>query len=229
MHTRLLSCIPLIFSAIAVLGTTAHAQSLPAELPIMGPDGTRVANHAIPKGSVTAAEKLPGAVVAANPDGDVTLVEFYDLNCPYCRRASADVDALVKADKKLRLVLVPYPVLGLPSVLAGRVEIAVSRSVPPADFYRYHRAIYEGRGVIDGQRALEAASGFKLDQQKIVDAANSDDVTEIMKSHLRFANTLALQATPIFLIGDTAIQGHPGRAGLKAVIDAMRKCGKAVC
>jgi protein-disulfide isomerase len=217
----------LILSLIVALSASAHAQGLKAERPILGEDGSPVANHTIAPGSVAAAEKLPGAVIAANPDGDVTLVEFYDLNCPYCRRASADVDALLKADRKLRLVLVPFPVLGIPSILAGRVEIAVSRSMKPQEFYRFHRALYAGRGVIDGQRALATASTLKLDQQKILDAANDDGITDIMKAHVRFADTLGLKATPSYLIQDIAIQGHPGRKSLKAVIDSVRKCGKA--
>ena len=121
-----------ILLAVAMLSSpAAQAQRLQTQFPILGEDGSRVANHAIAPDRVPAAEKLPGAVVAANPDGDVTLVEFYDLNCPYCRRASADVDALLKSDRKLRLVLVPFPVLGIPSILAGRVEIAVSKMVQP--------------------------------------------------------------------------------------------------
>jgi protein-disulfide isomerase len=211
------------------LVTPAPAQRLPAQLPILGEDGSRIANHPIAPDRSAEAEKLPGAVVAANPDGDVTLVEFYDLNCPYCRRASADIDALLQSDRKLRLVLVPFPVLGIPSILAGRVEIAVSKMVPPSDFYRYHRTLYAGRGVIDGQRALNTAGELKLDQQKVLNAANEDDVTEIMKAHVRFADTLGLKATPSYLIHDVAIQGHPGRKSLKAVIDSVRKCGKAVC
>lgn len=218
-----------VVSIILALAPPVYAQDLPAQLPILGEDGSRVANHRIAPDRAAAAEKLPGAIVAANPEGDVTLVEFYDLNCPYCRRASADIDALLQADKKLRLVLVPFPVLGIPSILAGRVEIAVSKMVPPSDFYRYHRALYAGRGVIDGQRALNASSGFKLDLQKVLDAANQDGITDIMKAHVRFADTLGLKATPSYLIHDVAIQGHPGRKSLKAVIDAVRKCGKAVC
>jgi protein-disulfide isomerase len=101
--------------------------------------------------------------------------------------------------------------------------------VSPADFYRYHRALYAGRGVIDGQRALSAASGFKLDLQKLLDAANDDGITDIMKAHVRFADTLGLKATPSYLVGDVAIQGHPGRKSLQTVINAIRKCGKAVC
>lgn len=218
-----------ILTFMIALSSTAHAQGLRAQLPILNEDGSRVANHTIAKDSVAAAEKLPGAIVAANPKGDVTLVEFYDLNCPYCRRASADVDALLQSDKKLRLVLVPFPVLGIPSILAGRVEIAVSKMLPPSDFYRYHRALYAGRGVIDGQRALSAASSFKLDLQKVLDAANEDGITDIMKAHVRFADTRGLKATPSYLIGDVAIQGHPGRKSLQTVIKSIRTCGKAVC
>jgi protein-disulfide isomerase len=218
-----------LLAAAMLFSSAAQAQRLQTQFPILGEDGSRVANHAIAPDRVAAAEKLPGAVVAANPDGDVTLVEFYDLNCPYCRRASADVDALLKADRKLRLVLVPFPVLGIPSILAGRVEIAVARIVSPSDFYRYHRALYAGRGVIDGQRALNAANDLKLDLQKVLDAANEDGITDVMKAHLRFADTLSLKATPAYLVGDVAIQGHPGQKSLKAVIEQVRKCGKAVC
>jgi len=219
----------LIVALTLALCAPVHAQGLPAQLPILGEDGSRVANQRISPDRVAAAEKLPGAIVAANPDGDVTLVEFYDLNCPYCRRASADVDTLLQADKRLRLVLVPFPVLGIPSILAGRVEIAFSKMVTPSDFYKYHRAIYAGRGTIDGQRALNTASDFKVDLQKLLDAANQDGITDIMKAHLRFADSLGQKATPFYLIGDVAIQGHPGRKGLKSVIDSVRKCGKAVC
>lgn len=228
--TRSTAVIPSILAVcILALCAPAQAQDLPAQFPILNEDGSRIANHSIDKGSVAAAEKLPGAIVAANPKGDVTLVEFYDLNCPYCRRASADIDAMIRADKKLRLVLVPFPVLGIPSILAGRVEIAVSKMLPPAEFYRYHRALYAGRGVIDGQRALSTASTFKLDLQKVLDAANEDGITDIMKAHVKFADTLALKATPAYLVGDVALQGHPGRKSLQGVIDAIRKCGKAVC
>jgi len=216
----------------AILGVTsglAFAQRAPDRLPIMADDGSPILNQRIAPDRSAAAEKLPGAVVAANPKGNVTLVEFYDLNCPFCRRASADVDALVKADKNLRLVLVPFPVLGIASVQAGRVELAVAKSVAPDMFYRFHRALYEGRGVIDGQRALAVATSFHLDQQTIVDKANSDDLTETMKAHLRFADTVGIKATPSYLIHDVAIHGHPGPKTLQRVVASVRKCGKAVC
>ena len=91
-------------------------------------------------------------------------------------------------------------------MLAGRVELAVAKSIPPEKFYQFHRALYAGRGTIDGQRALALATGeFGLDAQKVVDAANDDAITETMKSHLRFADKFGLNATPAYLIYDVAI------------------------
>ena len=83
--------------------------------------------------------------------------------------------------------------------------------------------------MIDGQRALSTASTFKLDPQKVLDAANDDGIIDVMKAHVRFADSLGLKATPSYLIQDIAIQGHPGRQSLKAVVDSVRKCGKATC
>ena len=207
----------------------ASAQRTPTAIPIMADDGSPVSNHRIAAELKGAAEKLPGAVVAGNPKGDVTLVEFYDLNCPYCRRASNDVDAMLAADKKLKLVLVPFPVLGVQSILAGRVELSVAKTASPEQFYAFHRKIYEGRGVIDGQRALSVARDLNLDEQKILSLADDDSITETMKTHVRLGNQLGLQATPAYVIGDIAIIGHPGQNSLKYMVESMRKCGKAMC
>ncbi len=212
------------------LAWTAAAQAQGGRYPLKAEDGGPIQNSRIGADLVKEAEKLPGAVIAVNPQGDVTLVEFYDLNCPFCRRASAEIDTLVKADPRLRLVLVPFPVLGIPSVLAGRVELAVAKSVPPEKFYEFHRAVYAGRGTIDGQRALAVATGpLGLDAQKIVDAANDESITDIMKAHLRFATALGSKATPLFLVQDVMIDGYPGRKTLQDIVKSARKCKKAVC
>jgi protein-disulfide isomerase len=205
------------------------AQILKFEFKIAGPDGSPVANHRISAEQAEAVTRLPGAVVVGNPQGDVTLTEFYDLNCPYCRRASADVDALIRGDKNLRVILVPFPVLGIESIQAGRVELAVRKLADPNTFYAFHREIYRGRGVIDGSRALAVASKLKIDQQKLLTAANDDSVTEIMKAHVRMGNALNLVATPSYVIGGVAIVGHPGEQTLKSAIASVRKCGQVVC
>jgi protein-disulfide isomerase len=197
--------------------------------PIKAADGTIVANHSIAPELAGAVERLPGAVILGNPNGDVTLAEFYDLNCPYCRTASADVEALMREDARLRLVLVPFPVLGVPSITAGRVELAVARLGTPAQFWEFHRKIFAGRGVIDGTRALTVASELGFAQDPLIVTANDDAITETMKAHVRLGNRLALMATPAFVVGGVAIVGHPGRIALREIVAAMRRCGKVVC
>ncbi len=230
MTIRMLNRFHLLLAFIALFPAFAHAQQRekPA-IPLMSDDGRPVANHRIAADLKGSAEKLPGAVVAGNPKGDVTLVEFYDLNCPFCRSASADLDALIATDKKLKLVLVPFPVLGVQSIVAGRVELAVAKTASPEQFYSFHRKVYEGRGVIDGDRALAVVRDLKLDEKKILALADDDTITETMKTHVRLGNQLGLRATPAYVIGDIAILGHPGQNSLKYMIDSMRRCRKVMC
>lgn len=220
---------PLTAAAMLLSSHAAFAQARSPAFPIVADDGRPILNHRVKPDQARAVEKLPGAVILGNPKGDVTLAEFYDVNCPYCRRASNDVDSLLRQDRNLRLVLVPFPVLGLQSVLAGRVELAVRRLATPAQFYEFHRRLFAGRGTIDGERALEAAQALKFEREKLIEIANDDATTEIMKTHVRLGNALDLAATPSYVIGDVAILGHPGAESLKRVVASMRQCGKAVC
>jgi len=214
--------------AVASLAGPARAQGADSWYAITAEDGSPVANHRVPVELESQIETLPGIVVVGNPRGDVTIVEFYDLNCPYCRKAAADIAELVKADKELRLVLVPLPVLGIPSIAASRVELAVAALAAPR-FYDFHRRIYAGRGVVDANRALAVARELGLPADRVIAAANADGVTEAMKSHVRLADAMGLAATPSFVIKGVAIVGHPGRAALAGIIRAIRSCDKVVC
>lgn len=207
----------------------AMAQPLKSEFPIKDTRGGPVANHRVDPASAAQLEKLPGAVIAGNPKGDVTLVQFYDLNCPYCRAASRDIDAILRDDPKLRLIFVPYPILSVASIEAGRVEIGVAKLAAPDVFVEFHRNMYAGRGLIDGARALSAAVALGLDQKALVDIANDDDTTDKLKTHARLAMAMKLPATPSYVIAGTGIVGHPGLVPLQGVIAAARKCGKVVC
>jgi protein-disulfide isomerase len=198
-----------------------------SEFPLVGDDGQRVPNHSVtPTAPI---DRLPGVVVAANPSGKTTLVEFYDLNCPYCRIASADIADMVDVDQELRLVLVPFPVLGIASIAASRVELAVAKLGTPEQFYDFHRKIYAQRGVTDGQRALDVAHGLGFDETALTKLGDSDAITNTMKDHVRLGNSLGLAATPAFIIAGVAILGHPGRYRLQAIVDAAATCGKVQC
>ena len=175
-----------------------------------------VANHLVPAELSSAIERLDGIVVVGNPQGRITLVEFYDLNCPYCRIASVDIDDMVETDSELRLVLVPFPVLGAASIQAGHVELAVAKLATAQQFYAFHRRIYSRRGLVDATRALEVARELKLDEPALTALADSKEIADAMKSHVELGNALGLAATPAFVINGVAILGHPGRRSLQA-------------
>jgi protein-disulfide isomerase len=151
-----------------------RAAALVSEYPLTNDDGSALPNHTVKL--IGPIDRLPGVVVAANPKGRTTLYEFYDLNCPYCRAASVDIAAMVEHDQDLRLVLVPFPVLGIASIMAGRVELAVAKLGTPKQFYDFHRKVYAQRGTIDGDRALAVARGLGFDQKALLTAGNGDDI-----------------------------------------------------
>jgi len=217
----------LILAASLVLPLAARADE--GVHPIKADDGETIANHDISAELEGRIEKLPGVVIAGNPNGKVTLNEFYDVNCPYCRQASADIDALLSAKRELRLVLVPFPVLGAPSIQGTRVELAVAQLAPAETFYKFHRLLDQGRGVVDGSRALAAAKEAGLDPAKVLPVANDDALVKVMVAHVKLGDALSIQVTPGFVIKGVAINGYPGPKSLAGIIDAVQRCGAVIC
>ena len=225
----MLRLLRLTLAAAALCAVSFAAQADEGEFPIKADDGTIIANHRIAADLESRIEKLQNVVVAANPKGKVTLYEFYDLNCPYCRKASSDIDELVRGNRNLRLVLVPFPVLGIPSILAARVEYGVNALATPQQAYKFHRTVYEGRGVVEDSRAFAAAQAIGLDVVEVRAKASDEAFAKIMTEHLRLGDALGIKATPGLVIGGVAIVGYPGKAALAKVIGAVEKCGKVVC
>jgi protein-disulfide isomerase len=219
-----------LLAAALLLPIAVHAAQFgPAQYPIKADDDELITNFKLGDAQLAQLAKLPGTVGVGNPAGDVTLYQFYDLNCPYCHEAAADIDDLSSADKKLRLVFVPYPVLSVQSVEGARVEFGVRELAPPATFLEFHRKLYASRGTIDGARALSAARALGLDADRIVEIGNQPRVTEMMKAHATIGSALKLMATPAYVIQGVAILGHPGLEPLQKVIAAVRACQKVVC
>lgn len=219
----------LIFAAVLVIIAPFAAHAEEGFYPIKADDGDIIANHPVAAELERRIEKLPGVIVAGNPDGKITLNEFYDVNCPYCRQASADIDALLRANRELRLVLVPFPVLGIPSIEGARVELAVARLAPAQMFYKFHRMLDEGRGVVDGNRALAAAKEVGLDTVKVLQVANGDALANVMIAHVKLGDALSIRATPAFVIKGVAINGYPGPKSLAGIIDAVQRCDAVIC
>jgi len=192
-------------------------------------DGSIVNNHRVPAEAESRIELLPGIVIVGNPHGKVTLPEFYDVNCPFCRVASPYMEQLLKQDADLRLILVPFPILGIPSIQAARVELAVAQLAAPDQFFRFHRALDDVRGKVDGSRALAEAKAIGLDEQKVLAIANKDELTDVMTAHTRLADALAIKATPGFVIKGVAISGYPGPKAMAKMVASVERCGAVTC
>jgi protein-disulfide isomerase len=222
----------LLATALAVASfSVAPAQSrraaTEAEYRLVGDEGQRLPNHTVRL--LGPLDRLPGVVVVGNPQGKETLVEFYDLNCPFCRLAAIDLGEMLKNDQQLRLVLVPYPILGIASIGAARVELAMAKLGTPEQFYAFHRKVFAQRGTTDGPRALDIAAGLGLNKQNLLALADSDKTTETMKNLVNLGTSLGLEATPSFIAGNLAILGYPGPRALQAITSAVGACGKVVC
>ena len=220
--------------ALAVLAAwlaAAAAQqrdpSLQYEYPLVGDEGQQLPNHTVKL--LGPIDRLPGVAVVGNLHGKKTLTEFYDLNCPYCRAAAAAIGDMLDRDPELRLVLVPFPVLGVGSIEASRVELAIAKLGTPQQFYAFHRQIFSQRGTADAQRALEVARGLGFDERVLTAVGDSDETTRTMKNLFNLGDALGLLATPSFIVGGVAILGFPGQHELQAITDAAASCGKVMC
>ncbi|MGL4495463.1 MAG: DsbA family protein, partial [Beijerinckiaceae bacterium] len=127
----------------------------------------------------------PAAIIVGNPKGDVTLVEFFDYNCGYCKRAVADLQTLVKTDPKLRVVLKDFPILGPESVEASRIAVAVKKALPAEKALDYHVRLMESKGRIGKDRALEVAKEMGLDPARIQKESEGAAVQERLQKTMQ--------------------------------------------
>ena len=168
-------------------------------------------------------------VVAGNPQGDVTFVEFFDYNCGYCKRAMDDMFALMKSDPKLKVVLKEFPVLGPASVEVARVAVAVRMQDKTGKKYLdFHQKLLSGRGQVDKARAVAAAKEAGLDVARIERDLSSDEVKQTLEESLKLAEKLGLNGTPSYVIGPHVVVGAVGVEQLKEKVNSAR-CGKATC
>ena len=169
----------------------------------------------------------PRQVVLGNPDGDVTLVEFFDYNCGYCKRALSDMLDLIKGDPNLRIVLKEFPVLGRESIEAAQVAVAVAQQ--NVDYLDFHQQLLSKRGRADKARALEIAASVGADMEKLAADMKAENVADTISEVYELATALGIGGTPAYVVGNEVVDGAVGLATLKEKIAAVRKCGTTVC
>jgi protein-disulfide isomerase len=162
-------------------------------------------------------------VTLGNPHGDVTMVEFFDYNCGYCKRALGDMLQLLKTDPNLKVVLKEYPVLGPGSVEAAQVAVAARMQDKTGKKYlEFHQKLLGGHGPADKAHALAAAKEVGFDVARIEKDLGSDEVRETLKENLKVADAIGLDGTPSYIIGSDVVIGAQGYDALKEKVDAAR-------
>lgn len=161
-----------------------------------------------------------GDPVAGNPDGDVTVVEFYDLRCPYCRRMLPVVAELLAGDPKLRLVYKDIPILGPASVLGARAVLAAQRQ---DGYLRLHADIMGGGPELTEDTLRDAATRAGLDWARLHRDMAAPDVQARIKANLELAQSLGIDGTPAYVIGHHLLSGAVSLAELRATVAAVRQ------
>jgi protein-disulfide isomerase len=171
----------------------------------------------------------PQNVVLGNPKGNVTLVEFFDYNCGFCKRGLADLLNLLDTDKDLKVVLKDYPILSPGSIEAATVALAVKEQLAAEQFLEFHKTLMLTRGPVGKDRALEVAKASGADMTKLEVAMARPALRASLAENLRLGDTLGISGTPSYVLGEDLVSGAVGYDTLKAKVDALRKCGQTTC
>lgn len=166
--------------------------------------------------------RSPDDFVTGPPGGDVTMVEFFDYNCPWCKKSMPILKSLLESDKGLKLVLKEFPILGENSEYAARAAIAAKAQ---GKYLEFHIAMYEHEGKLDPGGVDGIAQSLGLDMAKLKADMELPAVADIISRNRKLAETLGINGTPGFVIDDEIIPGYVPEDGLAAAIKDVRDSG----
>lgn len=166
-------------------------------------------------------DKTTAAV--GNPKGDITVVEFFDYNCGYCKKAFTEVQSLLKEDKNVKVVLYDMPILGPSSYEASKWALAAQKQ---NKYWEFHQAMMEHQGAADEEAFKALAEGAGLDFAKLSKDKDDPAIEETLKKHLETARDLGIQGTPGFLVGSQVFKGYIPYEQMKEAIKRERQGGK---
>jgi protein-disulfide isomerase len=158
--------------------------------------------------------------VGGNPSGDITLVEFFDYNCPYCRRVAPTVTDLIEDDPNLRLVYKEFPILGPGSQFAARAALA---SRAQGKYSEFHETLMNAGRQVNEDSVIEIAREVGLDVDRLAQDMEDPAIEAAIARNLALANTLGITGTPSFVIGDEIVPGAVDRATLEGLITQARR------
>lgn len=161
----------------------------------------------------------PDSPVGGNPEGDVAIVEFFDYNCPYCRRVAPVMDEAEAADPDLRIVYKEYPILGPNSIFATRAALAARKQ---GKYVPFHKALMQANRVVDEGTVIEVATGVGIDITRLRADMEDPAVRAAVERNLQLARDLRITGTPSFVVGNEIVRGATDLTTLQALVARAR-------
>ncbi len=162
-------------------------------------------------------------------DADITIVEFFDYNCGYCKKALPDIQKLVEGDRKVRVILRDFPILSKESQEAAIVAMALKKQLSPEQFWSFHVSLMSVKGRVGKEEAVDAAREVGADMDRLANDMTSDSIRSHLTETMELAQKLDISGTPSYILGDEVVVGAVGFDDLSTRIAAIRKCGKSDC
>ncbi|MGH6894970.1 MAG: DsbA family protein [Geminicoccaceae bacterium] len=164
----------------------------------------------------------PNAPVGGHPAGDATVVEFFDYNCPYCRRVAPTLTEVEEADANLRVLYKEFPILGAGSRFAARAALAAHKQ---GKYLPFHTALMQAQEQLDELNVMKIAQAVGLDAERLRQDMQDAAIGEAIARNLQLAEALGITGTPSFVIGDQIVPGAVGRSRLERLIAEARDRG----
>ena len=156
--------------------------------------------------------------VGGNPDGDITIVEFMDYRCSYCRKAHAEISELIKSDGNIRFVLKEFPILGEESDLASRFAIAVLQIGGNSAYLAAHDALMTLRADVSAESLQQLAVNLGLDAAAISARMQSDEVLAVIAANRALGDIMKINGTPTFIVDQTMLRGYVPLDGMRQIV-----------
>ncbi len=167
--------------------------------------------------------------IVGNPNGKITLVEFFDYNCGYCKKSLADIGRLIKDNPDLRVILKDYPILSKGSIEAAEIATAVRKQFTGQKFWEFHKMLLGSRTPVGRDQAIAVAKALGANVDQLTRDAANPDVKKGLEQNDRLGQALMLTGTPSFVVGNETVIGAVGYDELKTKLNNVRKCGKVIC
>jgi protein-disulfide isomerase len=171
----------------------------------------------------------PNEAIVGNPQGKITLVEFFDYNCGYCKKMLPDIAHLMKANPDLKIILRDFPVLSDASVDAATVAAGVRDQFKGEKFWEFHQRLLAMHGLVGKEQAEALAQDMGANMRQLAHDSSAPQTKAGIEESFKMGRVLQIQGTPSYIVGDAVVDGAVGYDDLQGKVDNVRKCGKTVC